>query len=350
MLKIAVLAAAAIAGSVAAQSNNFPEYNSTYYDYTWGRTDIPLGSAVWSGIPSLPAHLRRKFKLVPHNETNEVFINTLKSVKNHPALDDYTFGDWGFDNLGFGGIGNFDIFTLKETTTFSVFGQYYVSKDDNTTSCDSSNAPNLVADCDLLPYSEGYGAWEQPWWSLPGDSHNLTVIESKNQVSQICWEQGMDQTMLCEFEEGTHVMVGKGLWRNTQGPLNDGNPCDKNLTDGQEWDHPQKAISEHVYQYLIPMGHNDQGASPVNVKKGSCYICPNKGTVDGTIENYKENCWKREDPDDVFAAVSAFTSYADAGRGRGERGGRARRHQPRAKQTTKNANLRGTQMTTIKSS
>ena len=142
-----------------------------------------------------------------------------------------------------------------------------------------------------MQVDDGLDAKRAPWWSFLDDTKGLSLIESKDQVSQVCWTDGFLQGLLCEFEEGTHVMVGMGSWRatsDTTGPNTLGG-CDDGYAD------PQKVVSPNVYQYIIPRGNDSDEHSPVKEKEGSCYVCTaNEEHAAKTFDNYKasNNCWR----------------------------------------------------------
>ena len=192
---------------------------------------------------------------------------------------------------------NFDIYTLlSETIALSGWGHYYV--DSNGTSCQDHSS----SDCHFRNDFSGFTAYDKPWWSRPEDSKGLTIRESKNQVSQTCWRDGltgigiiMDQAMQCDFKKGTRMMIAQGSWRMTKDSglkHVDSWGCD----DG-DWDHPQKAVKTGVYQYLIPMNQtNPIENSPVYVS--NCWVCPTESDdelVDDIFptdpDEKEEKCW-----------------------------------------------------------
>ena len=65
-----------------------------------------------------------------------------------------------------------------------AWGQFYVKNDSSGESCEAGSTPG---DCKFNGY-DGFGCSDLGWWwSLPKDSEGLTVIESKNKASQVCW-------------------------------------------------------------------------------------------------------------------------------------------------------------------
>ena len=187
------------------------------YKYGYGEYGIDNmnGAEVMSGIPGVHPSIASKFELVPHNITNDAFRGTLTAVGMHPALGanpdgPSTFGDKGYDNPGRGGINNYDIFYLNSTITLTSFGNYTVNAtgDPCNPKVDTNSGCHMQVD-------DGLDAKRAPWWSFLDDTKGLSLIESKDQVSQVCWTDGFLQGLLCEFEEGTHVMVGMGSWRAT---------------------------------------------------------------------------------------------------------------------------------------
>mmetsp|Transcript_1784 Transcript_1784/g.3828 ORF Transcript_1784/g.3828 Transcript_1784/m.3828 type:complete len:349 (-) Transcript_1784:226-1272(-) len=265
------------------------------YKYGYGIEHMD-GAEVMSGIPGLHRSIASKFELVPHNITNDAFNDTLKAVGMHPALGSSTFGDQGYDNPGHGGINNYDIFYLNSTMTFTNFGNYTV----NATGDPCNPKVDTDSECQMVVDESGFDAKHAPWWSFPDDAKGLSLIEAKDQVSQLCWTKGYLQGLLCEFEEGTHVMVGMGSWRGTSGTSDPNSPGNNNASPECEdgFANPQKVVSPNVYQYIIPRGNDSDEHSPVEEKEGSCYVCTaNTADAAATFDNYKSsnNCWRVDD-------------------------------------------------------
>ena len=211
------------------QCSNFSKLSP---DFVYGQ--ILSGSEVMSGLPAL-GHVP---ELVKIDRTAPEFDATLRAVSVDPGLGSGTFGDKGYANPGRGGIGNFDIFEVGSTITLSTVGTFF----------DSSGS-----------WEVGHGgAKYQPWWSRPEDSNGLTIAQSHDQVSQVCWPT--PQALQCEFTAGSLMMVGIGNWRATGerelAMTSDGNlgSCDATTAGGVAYSNPQKVVTPGVLQYLVPLG------------------------------------------------------------------------------------------------
>jgi hypothetical protein len=237
-----------------------------------------------------------------YNKTLKM-LRTLYTVGDNDGKRPYIqlFGDYGYANPGYGGIGAFDVFEVTSPITLiRASGEIYKMTNEGNTiwARNSTGTTN--------------------WWARFEDTINLTLVEVQDDVTATCYDY--KQVIKCDFIPPTRILIGVGNWQSTARTFNEsgslvlnspGSGCTQTIKAGTFKDPQAPKLS--TLQYVVPMDvsetdkANNIGSSPVNATLGSCMACPiNVNNITASFDD--PDC--RTDvlwPDDTSAPVNLLS-------------------------------------------